>query len=301
MFNIAITERHYSRKLVDFLSDRYNVIYTNKTGMGLNDEQLIEAITDVHGVIAGTERYSEKVFLSSPKLKVISRIGAGFDNIDMEFARQANVKVTGVFKSHVDAVAEHAITLLFSVMKNIPRYDSEIRRGINKKHHSSLLNGKKVLIIGFGRVGKNIADSLDTFVLPNISYVDPVCNEDCFTRSKTSLIPGVIHNDIIILCASRNYRDPPIMTMEVFEHCHGNIFINIARGPLVDEDALLWAIRHGNISAAGLDVTMSEPYRGPLLDYPNVLITPHVATYIPEVRDNMEMEAAGNLIKELGI
>jgi D-3-phosphoglycerate dehydrogenase len=303
---VAIVDSNITPNFVGALMDRFEVTYLNTSGMKPDEETLKLIVKDVDGVIAGTEEYTAAVLKSVKNLKVISRVGTGTDNIDMDAAKELGITVVTTGTTHVEAVAEHAVALMFSAAKHIPQYNSDARHSFTTAHRftppgpqrylGEMVHGKSVFIIGMGKVGRRIAEMLAPFKCP-ISYSDPKVNIAKYT--KRTLLAGVRFADIIFVCASHQKGDPPILTKTEFEACNGAILINVSRGDNIDEEALEAALKSGKIESAALDVCVEEPYGGPLLHYVNVIATPHVATFTRETREEMERTAAENLIKEL--
>jgi D-3-phosphoglycerate dehydrogenase len=162
-----------------------------------------------------------------------------------------------------------------------------------------LLSGKKVGVIGLGRIGKRVAASLH-FLGCDILYYDPwvsgaIPDSWIGQSSVTDLLKNA---DIITLHTPGQADGKPLLDKDTLSFCKkGQVIINTARGSLIDEEALLQALREERICAAGLDVTTIEPYHGPLLKCPRVIITPHVASNTRESRQQMEIEAIENMIK----
>jgi D-3-phosphoglycerate dehydrogenase len=301
--NVAVTIRSfdYTGSAYDILTSRFNTVYTNRSRRRLSEDELIHAICEVRGVIAGTESFSSQVISSSPDLAVISRVGVGTDTIDMAAARNAGIKVMTTPQSPVFAVAEHTIGLILAVQKKIPAYNHAVHEGDFSVQPGSMLKGKTVGIIGMGRIGQQVAALLDAFGC-TIIYYDPFASPDVkHSWKKTASLDELIRMaDIISLHAPAQQGNRPLLDQERLSQCKkGVVIINTARGSLIDDVALANALKKGFVKGAGLDVFVKEPYAGPLLDYPTVIMTPHVASNTTESRADMEMEAVTNLIQSL--
>jgi D-3-phosphoglycerate dehydrogenase len=200
------------------------------------------------------------------------------------------------------AVAELTIGLILSLLRNIPRLDEEIHHGTWKKRMGNLLNQKQVGVIGFGRIGRKVADLLVPFacriVYHDISkdlsadppYVEPNALDELL---KTS--------DVVTLHASTAAGRFLIGEEELRTMKKGAWLVNTSRGEAVDEEALCRALEEGRLSGAALDVFQKEPYDGPLKNLPNVILTPHVGSYAKESRIEMETQAVRNLLAGLGL
>jgi D-3-phosphoglycerate dehydrogenase len=264
---------------------------------------LCNAIIDVDGIIAGTESYNANVLKSAPHLKVISRVGVGLDNIDLEYAKKRGICVLNTPLAPVDAVAEHTIALIFSIFKKIPQYYDKAHQGDYSIQQGSLLSGKTIGIIGLGRIGQKVATLLDALGT-KIVYYDPLVKKNMPEKwVQINNLDDLFQTaDIISLHSSPQSGNLPVLDKNAFARCKaGVVIINTARGSLIDEKALIHALDSGIISSAGLDVVSIEPYKGPLLDYPQVVITPHVASNTVESRQQMEIEAVENMLHTFGI
>jgi len=300
---IAITIRSFeaTKSLLKSLQDIGEISYTNDTGKRLNEDELCKAVENVDGVIAGTEKFTRRVFESSPNLRVISRVGVGLDSIDLDAAQEHGVIVVNTPDAPIQAVAEHTLALIFAVLKRITIYNSNIRRGEYTVESGLLLNGRSVGIVGLGRIGRKVAEMLECLGC-RIIYHDPFMTEklDKAWRCADTLAELLENADIVSLHLPPQKDNKPILDKRAFEKCReGLVVINTARGSLIDEGALIQAIENGIIWGVGLDVFSFEPYTGKLLDYPQVVVTPHVASNTIESRQQMEMEAVNNLINEL--
>jgi D-3-phosphoglycerate dehydrogenase len=173
----------------------------------------------------------------------------------------------------------------------------------NKKWEKRIgfsLSCSKILFLGYGRIGKKFAELLRIFN-PEILICDPnLSSTSLINRERmVSFEEGLYEADIITLHASGNQI---ILNENAFYKMQkGMILLNSARGGLIDENALVQALENGIISAAWIDTFSNEPYAGPLSDYNQVLLTPHISTYTKECRRQMEEEAVMNLLRDLGI
>jgi D-3-phosphoglycerate dehydrogenase len=281
------------------LRKRCRVGYINRSGRRLTEGDLSRVLDGVEGVIAGTEPFSRKVMDTCPLLQIISRVGTGIDSIDMEAAQTRGIRVFTTPEPPVQAVAEHTLALLLSVLKGIPLRNEMIRKGEEAMQPGTLLAGKTVGIIGFGRIGQTVAGMLGPFGCRILAY-DPYRKgpDQAGVEFPASLEDLAGEADILTLHASAQPGGRPIIDRHLLSRCRrGVVILNTARGSLIDEDALVHALEEGTVAAAGLDVFPSEPYRGPLLRFPQVIATPHVASNTTETRREMEMEAVENLLR----
>jgi D-3-phosphoglycerate dehydrogenase / 2-oxoglutarate reductase len=303
--SVAITIRSFNETgpAMERLKTEFAVVYYNNSGSRLSEDDLISAVKNAECVIAGTEIFNQRVLESAPHLKIISRVGVGVDNIDLKYAKKLGIAIVNTPKTPIDAVAEHTIALIFSVMKHIPQYYNRIHNGDYSIQSGTLIAGKTIGIIGLGRIGKKVGILADALGL-TISFYDPWI-QDSFPNNwlrKDSLDDLLYDADIISLHTPPQAENYPLLDKNTFSLCkRGVVIINTARGSLIDEQALIHALDNGIVSSAGLDVVSSEPYKGPLLEYPQVVITPHIASNTAESRQQMEIEAVENMLNTFRI
>jgi D-3-phosphoglycerate dehydrogenase len=282
---------------VRLLKDAGLDIQLNPYGRKLATDECLSLYRDIDGLIAGTETLTADVLKSAKKLKAISRCGAGIDNIDLKVARQQRIKVFSTPDSPTVAVAELTVGLMLTLLRHIPGGDRDIRAGKWKKRMGNLLQGKKVGIIGFGRIGQKVAELVFGFGA-QVVYCDPAVNRTDYTRM--SLDKLLSQSDIVSLHLSGGGNDAPLLRdRELRSMKKGSWIINCARGGVVDEEALYRVLQQGWLSGAAVDVFQQEPYTGPLAKLDNIILTPHIGSYAVESRVDMEVQAAKNLIKGL--
>ena len=157
MIKILITTSTFSKQNLDLLNEKKKYKFLiNESGQKVKETFLIKNIKDVDAVIAGTEIYNERILASAKKLKLISRIGVGIDNIDLKYCKKNKIKVLSSKTELSTGVAEHSLALIFSALKKINYFDKNLKKNIWKKKNTNLLYGKKIGIIGFGKIGKKI-------------------------------------------------------------------------------------------------------------------------------------------------
>jgi D-3-phosphoglycerate dehydrogenase len=302
-FRVAITIRSFSQPdiFLPSYSHPLKVVYQNNLQRRLNDDEIVRYCQEADAVIAGTERFTREVMENLPALKVISRIGVGTDSIDLEYAQTRGIVICTTPDSPVVAVAEHTLALILAISRNIQQYSlsrKESRFTINPGH---IIKGKTAGIIGLGKIGKAVASLLNCFGA-EIQYYDPfiLVPPDQRWRSTPSLSRILMTSDIISLhLPPLSDKNPLLGEKEFATIKKGAILINTARGSLLDEKFLVMALESERLAGAGLDVTQTEPYHGPLLEYPQVIITPHIASNTYESRKEMEIEAINNIIRYL--
>lgn len=247
------------------------------------------------GLIAGLEILDKEV-MSKSRLKVISRCGSGLSNVDLAAAKKLGIIVCSTPDAPVNSVAELTLAAMLSLLRAVPVMDNELHKGRWVKRIGLLLEGKTVVIIGFGRIGKRLSELLAPFKV-RILVVDPIIKHSDADVTTLSLEKALSEADIISIHSSGN--GCIIGKNELRNIKNGAFILNAARGGAVNEDALVEALEEKRIRGVWLDVFEEEPYTGPLIKYPQVMLTPHVGSYTVECRKRMEMEAVKNLIKAL--
>ncbi|MCC7162034.1 MAG: phosphoglycerate dehydrogenase [Anaerolineae bacterium] len=292
------------RAALDLLEEAGLVVRLNPHGRKLKADESIALLENVTGLIAGTETLDRTVLERAPKLRVISRVGTGIDNIDLDAARELGIAVFNTPDAVVDAVAELTLAGMLNLLRHVGQTDRAIRRGVWEKRMGALLRGKTVGIVGLGRVGKQVARLLEPFDV-NVIAFDVVWDEvfaNEFGVRYVGLDELVGGADLITLHLTYSAEVRHLLNRERLERCKkGALIVNCARGGLVDEGALLELLRAGHLGGAYLDAFEQEPYGGALCELENVVLTAHMGSYAAECRAEMELEAARNLVGHLGL
>lgn len=247
------------------------------------------------GLLAGTEPLTKKVLEGSKSLRVISRIGVGLDNLDLKAARQLKIKVFNTPDVLTDSVAELTMGLILSCLRKITLMDRKIRQQVWRKEMGSLLRNKTLGLLGFGRIGRRVAELAKVFGVKVIFHDEIPINSTIGKR--VSLNALLKNSDIVSVHAST--KECLIGAKEIRKMKKGIILINTSRGSAISESSLLEGLKSGKIAFAGLDVFRQEPYCGALLNLDNVVLTPHIGSYAKEARIKMELAAVDNLLKGL--
>jgi D-3-phosphoglycerate dehydrogenase len=265
----------------------------------LNEEEIsgILAQEEYDGLLAGLEPLTKNVLLKAKGLQVISRVGVGLDNIDQNVARQRGIKVFNTPAVLTDAVAELTLGLILAALRRVVWCDRRMRGGHWSKKMGTLLKGKTLGLVGFGHVGQRVADLALAFGA-KIIFCDIRKIKKAQVR-QVNLAMLLKFADIISLHSSS--QDCVIGPKEINAARHGVIFINTARGRLIDEKALLKGLSTGKIASAALDVFDQEPYHGELCHNDHVIVTPHIGSYAREARIMMEKMAVKNLMAGLKV
>lgn len=278
-------------------------IIENPYGRPLKEDELIPLLVDVDGVIAGLDEFGEKVLKSSNRLKVISRYGVGIDNIDMEAAKRLGIFVINTPDVNTQAVADLTFGLILSVSRKIPQSHQSTRKGRWERFIGREVYGKRLGIIGLGRIGKAVANRAKGFGMEIIAY--DVQRDESFAETLgikfLPLDDLLMEADFVTLHCGLNPQTKGLIgPRELGLMKETAYLINTARGELVDERALYEALKEGKIAGAGLDVYEQEPpLESPLLSLENAVTTGHIAAYTDEAIKEMALASVKNLLSAL--
>jgi D-3-phosphoglycerate dehydrogenase len=274
----------------------------NPYGRKLTAEEVVELASECIGIVAGLEPLDRNVLDQLPSLRCISRVGAGMDNVDLLAAAERGVEVHNTPDGPTHAVAELTVGLALALLRRIPQADRNLRNGIWQKEMGSLVHEKTVGIVGLGKIGRKVAElflALGCVVVAT----DPDPDHEWLKTHSVPMIPLddlLRQSDIITLhLAHKPGAGPIIGEGEINRMKTTAYLLNLARGEVLDEEALYKALLERRIKGAALDVFRAEPYHGPLTDLDNVVLTPHLGSYAREGRLLMEIAAVQNLLNTL--
>lgn len=283
----------------DLLRENGYEVINNPYGRKLTEDEVIELAKDCVGIVAGVEPLTPKVMDALPCLKCISRVGVGMDNVDLEYAKQKGIIVVNTPDGPTRGVAELTLAMTLSLLRRIPQADAALHQRMWKKQIGNLFLGKTVGVIGLGRIGKMVSEIFRALGNPVIGY-DPFANRDWAKEKgvKIKSFEEVLEEaEILTLHIPGNKDKSPVLTLaELNKMKDGAFLINIARGGVVDENALFTALKSGKLAGAAIDVYTKEPYDGPLCDLNNIIMTPHLGSYAKEGKLQMEIDAVKNFI-----
>jgi D-3-phosphoglycerate dehydrogenase len=299
MNKIAITTTtfgEYDKEPLNLLSRNGFQVMPNPYGRKLKKDEVLALCKDAVGIIAGTEILDADIMETLVNLKVVSRCGAGVDNVALVDADRIGIKVYNTPDTPTSAVAELTIGLMLNLLRHVSQMDKELKMGQWKKRMGNLLCEKKIGIKGFGRIGRKVAELLKPFGC-EIKYADPFVEDGLLGVQRLSLKELLCWADIMTIHVG--VHEKLIGENEFQCMKEGALIINTSRGGVVDETILYEYLRNGYLSGAALDVFGVEPYTGPLRELENVILTPHIGSYAKEARVEMERQAVENLLKGL--
>jgi len=257
----------------------------------LSPEELKKIIANYDGLIVrSATKVTTDIIEAATNLKIIGRAGAGVDNIDVETAKSKNIIVMNTPGGNTNATAEHTIGLIFALLRKIPTANDTTHRGLweKKKMKGNELKGKKIGILGFGNVGKRVAEisyALGMKVSIYSSYFNSI--KDDFKNYDSSDLMNILSNsDIISFHCKPNKDGSSIITKDEFKIMKKNcILVNTARGGLINEIDLIQALKNKTIKGAALDVFIKEPLENSrLFNLDNIILTPHIAASTDEAQ-----------------
>ena len=285
---------------MDVLKNKGIYVEQNKKGRKLRSKEVIDILRDYDGVIAGTELYTKEILREIPNIKVISRLGVGMDNIDLEFAKSIGIKVYKSNTTPALSVAELTLGFILDLLRKINRQNNQLKTGVWNKQMGELLTGKTLGIVGMGNIGKQLVKILKGF---NLNIIGHDLNWDKSFAKEYNIQYAELDfllqkSDIVSIHLNLTRDTNRLFNHNAFRKMKKNaIFINASRGEIINEADLIKALDEKLIKGVALDVFENEPYNGSLVNYDNVILTPHIGAYAKEIRMKMELEAAKNLIE----
>jgi len=271
---------------------------------------LLQKVADKRGLLALlTVDIDRDVMDAAPRLEIIANCAVGTDNIDLDYARKKGIVVTNTPGVLTETTADLTWALILAVVRKIPQADRFLRSGSFRGWRLDLwlgreITGKRLGIIGMGRIGRAVAERAKGFRMDIVYYDRRRLNADeerALGAASVSLDELLRTSDIVSIHASMTEGSARLLSREKLALMKPDaVLINVARGPIVDEQALADALESGRIWGAGLDVYEREPaVEGRLLKMNNVVLLPHIGSATYETRLKMAMMAATNLIMAL--
>jgi len=299
---LLVTGADLAPQALALLSD-FDIVYAGKTP---SDGEIagLCARHDPTAIIVRYGKVGAAAIEAAPSLKVISKHGAGTDTIDKSAAGARGVDVVAAAGANATAVAEHALALLLACAKSVPQLDARVRDGHwDKSTHKSVeLGGRTIGLVGLGAIGVRFARMVDAMGMRVLGF-DPYATEVPACVERVDSLDAIWREaDVVSLHCPLTADNARMVNAETLGRCkRGLIFVNTARGGLVDEDALLAAVRSGQVAAAGLDSFTVEPlpaehaFRGE----PRIVLSPHIGGVTADAYVAMGVGAAQNVLASL--
>lgn len=256
-----------------------------------SESELARALPQADGVVMVMERpaLTARLVELAPRLRVACRFGAGYDNFDVAALTRRRIPLATTGGANADAVAEHALYLMLALAKRGPALDRAVKRGAWPRSLGNVeLRGRTCAIVGYGRIGRALAQRVCAFDM-KVVVVDP------HVPGSAALADALPQADFVVLACALTPQTRGLMDAANLQRMKpGAFLVNVARGPLVDGQALAAALQAGRIAGAGLDVLETEPPspENPLLARDDVVLTPHVAGHVATAHERAALACA---------
>ena len=268
------------------------------------NQSLKEELKFVDAILLRTLKLDRDILQHCNNLKIISRHGVGYDNVDLDFLNERKIALGITSTSNAVSVSEHVMSFFIYLTKNLSLSDSYVKKG-NFDKRSELpdiyeLYEKKVLIMGFGRIGKEVAKRCQGFDMETYVY-DPFLDSDYIKEKNCIPIEkdyGLDIADFVSIHLPLNKNTKNFISQKELELMKkSTVLVNTSRGGIVNENDLYQALKSKKIRGAGMDVFISEPPESnhPFFELNNILLTPHNAALTLECRRRMSLEASENI------
>lgn len=273
----------------------------------LEEDQLLEYISELDGIICGDDRLTKRVLSSAKKLKVISKWGTGIDSIDLIECKRLNIAVRNTPNAFTIPVSDTVLAYILNFARNISFMDKAMKSGEWKKIGGRALHECAIGVVGVGNIGESVLRKASAFGMrllcsdvkrvPTDLVVELGLEEVSFEKLLTE-------SDFVSINCDLNESSFHLMDEKAFSLMKASsVLVNTARGPIVDEKALVRAISAGQIFGAGLDVFEEEPLpdSSPLKTMPTVFMAPHNSNSSPDAWENVHTSTINNLMESMGL
>jgi len=291
---------------VDLLRAASGVEVVEKVGLGEADLRPLVADIDAW-IVRGETKVTRGLMEAAPRLRWVGRAGAGLDNVDVAAAKERGIEVMNVPGGNSIAVAELVFGLLLALFRKLPEADASMRRGewLKSKLMGRELRGKVIGIVGMGKIGRAVAQRALAFEMTCLGH-DPLVPPDAIRAAgaePATLEALLAKADIVTLHLPVTPETKRMFDAKRFASMkRGSVLVNAARGPLVDEAALLEALSSGQLAGAALDVFATEPPGAiPLLSLPNVVVSPHIGASTQEAQEAVGDEIVRMILDRMAV
>jgi D-3-phosphoglycerate dehydrogenase / 2-oxoglutarate reductase len=269
------------------------------------EEDLLQWMSDIDGVISGDDRFTERVLNAAPRLKVISKWGTGIDSIDLQACQRLGIAVRNTPNAFSEPVADSVIGYILAFARNIAVQDRHMKHGGWQKIPSRSLRECTIGVIGVGNVGKAVIKRAAAFGMRLLGNDVLEMPAEFLAQTRIEMLTNeslLRQADFISLNCDLNPTSYHLINDETLAFVRPNaVLVNTARGPVVDEAALIRALKEKRIAGAALDVFEAEPLSpaSPLRQMDNVLLAPHNANSSPESWERVHQSTIKNLLEDL--
>ena len=272
----------------------------------LDEAVIVEAAKNVHAMTVRGAKITKRIMDEAPDLMVVSRHGVGYDAVDLNTLNDRGIPLCIAVHSNMVSVAEQAMALLLALSKDIFYYDNVTRKNDWTDRFPTRaidIEGKNLLIVGFGRIGRQVAKralGFDMKVYGYDPYVDNKVFRDAGVETVSDYNAALKKMDVVTIHCMKTVETTNMFSNAQFKDMKTDSFlVNCARGGIVDETALYKALTTGEIKGAGLDVLLSEPSSAdlPLFKLSNVILSPHIAGVTVESTRRMATQTVDNVLR----
>jgi D-3-phosphoglycerate dehydrogenase len=273
----------------------------------MSEERALEVLAEADAALVSTNPVPRRVLEGAPRLKIVSKVGVGVDNVDQAAATELGIRVTNTPGTNADAVADHAIGLALAVMRDIPRLDALVREGRGWEvwpFVGAELAGARVAVLGTGHIGRAVIKRLVGGFSATVTAYDPYPDAsvvDAYGVTYASLDEALTGADLVMVHVPLVEGTRGLIGARELALLEPTAFlVNPSRGGIVDEEALAAAVREGRLAGAGVDVFDEEPTTSNVLfGVPRIVVTPHVAGHSAEGSTRGRVGAATNIVNAL--
>ena len=306
MKKVAIYGKIHSEGINILKKNKYEVIEI--TNDKIQKSILKENLKEVEAIAIRTATLDQEILKECSNLKIVARHGVGYDNIDLNYLNKNNIALAISSNSNSVSVSEHVMTMFLYLCKRINKSNYLVKNNKFLKRNSLPdffeIYQKNILILGFGRIGKELSKRCLGFETNNYVY-DPFIDQSIIKKNNCipiDLISGIKIADFISIHMPFNNNTKNLITKKELSLMKKNcILVNTSRGGIINEEDLYWALKNGSIDSAGLDVFEKEPpeKENPLLKLDNLVLSPHNAALTIECRKRMAIETCNNIVNYL--
>ncbi|MGB3534798.1 MAG: phosphoglycerate dehydrogenase [Microcoleaceae cyanobacterium] len=309
-WNVLVTCPHL-QKTIDLyrqpLAEKGISVEVPQMVQQLSEAELLEIIDQFDGVIAGDDPFTAKVLEKGKRLKIVAKWGIGVDGIDLEAAKKLGIPVVNTPGAFPDEVADVALGYIILLARQLHKMDQSVRNGGWLQIPGMTLRGKTLGVIGVGSIGRAVVQRGLAVGMSTVGYdVMPISEEfKAETGIKQLSLEELLQeSDFIVLCCNLTAENHHLLSHKQFEMMKSGVqIVNVARGPLIDEKALIAALDAGKVGGAALDVFEVEPLpmESPLRQFDQCIFGTHNSSHTKEAVMRVNELAINNLLKGLGI